>query len=129
MSYRVLLQNKAEFESKICGMHANIAQAVREHNRQEDRDPHFFDVLVENIVNMLHKNVDKKLSVGIMFSSPFANYYSEADFDNNDVIVNLLIDNIDIDSKMMTFIRKSGSVDSSENSPIWSALYRYDCTK
>jgi hypothetical protein len=129
MTYRLLLENKTDFESKICGMHANIAQAVRAHLRDTDRSSTFFEPLVERIRDVLHRKVDPNLSVGVMFSSPFANYHSDANFTDNDVIINLLVDEINIDSKMMTFIRKKKNLDSSDSSPIWAVLYRFDCTQ
>jgi len=64
-------------------------------------------------------------NVGVVFGSAGKDYVSHSQLDE-DVVVYLLSDTIDIDSKMMTFIKDTLS--GTDKNKVYDLLYKYDAT-
>jgi hypothetical protein len=123
MSYQKLLKDE-NYIFKVSGMHINNAHTVRNNKPKESE-------MTKEYSNM-KKNIEKlfpKLSIGVIFSGAMKDFCKECNMDE-DIIAVFISDITDIDSKLMTFIRKDRKhVDFSEDSEIWKKLYRVDLTQ
>jgi len=126
-SHLIAIQSK-QFEHKICGMNTNVAHALRTINLNVSSSS--FDAMIEKLENRIHTIYPKVTNIGISFGNLGNTFYSKNfDTTNNEIIICFILDTIDIDSKMATFVRKhSEQVSSGETSKIWSLLYKFDCS-
>ena len=91
------------FSRHICGMHGGTAQAVRAAHTA--RDEGALARIAGAVVDVLH-GVDPALKVGVVVCGAIATHLrsGETDAAVADVVIALLSDPTDIDSKQMTFI-------------------------
>eukprot|EP01080_Neovahlkampfia_damariscottae_P000456 gene456-6867_t len=122
ISYQQLMKNE-QYIFKVSGMHKNNAHIVRDAIKSKQTIPDEFKKIKTNIETLI-----PNFSVGVVFCSVMKDFIVDTNLDE-DVITVFLTDVTDIDSKLMTFIRKDKKeVDYSDNSPIWTSLYRVDLT-
>jgi hypothetical protein len=121
MSCKVLLDS-VEYGHKVCGMHKNVAIEVRKLIKAKDQDA------LKHVGNKLKQRIRDAVvgdfSIGIVFGFAFSDFLKDSKLDE-DVIVVMISDPTDIDSKMMTFIRNG----MNPKDKIFEALYKYDATQ
>eukprot|EP01027_Heterolobosea_sp_BB2_P005120 GEZU01007869.1.p1 GENE.GEZU01007869.1~~GEZU01007869.1.p1 ORF type:complete len:141 (-),score=38.48 GEZU01007869.1:270-692(-) len=139
MSYRKLIESQ-QYEHRICGMHQNLAVAIRDKiiraKSESDQAAGAAKAIKANFENRLAKRDNasngnsnendntnnNRLSFGLIVCSAIRDYQVLSN-GHEDVIIYLLSDVTDIDSKQMTFVRNGIDGES-----IFKSLYKYDAT-
>ncbi|KAL6075067.1 hypothetical protein QOT17_003825 [Balamuthia mandrillaris] len=122
MSYRQLL-DKPEYTHKVCGMHPNVAET--------QQGGEAFAQLLDNIQHALSSSSSSSSSspsVGLGVGGALSDWWKTKDLTNgaDDVIVYLVSDVTNIDSKWMTFVHSR--LPAKQKTEIEQTLYKLDAT-
>lgn len=120
---RASLFDLSGFSHKICGMHVNCAEFIR-NNRKEE-------INLQRFVEEVIKNVGSDVKVGVWIGPAIGNSWAQNESISNqpescDVIMAFLSDITNIDSKQVTFI--SDNLSSDVKTRIWDNFYKKDFT-
>jgi len=104
-------------DHKICGMYVDCAEYIRAH-RNDERE-------LSNMIDAVQNCVDPTISLGVFIGPVVGKQWAcrlSTDIKNLDVIICLLSDITNIDSKQVTFI--SNRLPAEEKDKLWDALYK-----
>ncbi|EFC49478.1 predicted protein [Naegleria gruberi] len=123
-----------QFAHKICGMNQRMINVFRASRDDPTKLEQNFLLMIANIkrkiLGGLKLEASESISVGFTFGNVAQVLTSHnLNIQENDIVVCFLLDTLDIDSKMVTAIRKSSKVvDASDKSAVWNLLYKFDAT-
>lgn len=109
-------------QHKICGMHINLARQVRQCSQDQAQG------ISQNFRSAV-RTIDPTLTVAVLIGGPIKANFLELDgkqLGQQDVIIFLLSDVTDIDSKEITFIK--GKLDSRIIDKLYKTLYKLDAS-
>eukprot|EP00300_Choanocystis_sp_HF-7_P040641 c7137_g1_i1.p1 GENE.c7137_g1_i1~~c7137_g1_i1.p1 ORF type:complete len:128 (-),score=18.96 c7137_g1_i1:30-413(-) len=115
-----------QFEVRICGMSAPLAQELRNRLRETRDNPAQLQSWAESVYQSL-KNIVGPLRLVATFGSPVRDTFilpeHSSPVQECDVLVSLMTDPTDIDSKQATCI--SGRVPLQDKERIFNSLYKF----
>eukprot|EP01111_Echinosteliopsis_oligospora_P011395 TRINITY_DN3755_c0_g1_i1.p1 TRINITY_DN3755_c0_g1~~TRINITY_DN3755_c0_g1_i1.p1 ORF type:complete len:132 (-),score=22.40 TRINITY_DN3755_c0_g1_i1:4-399(-) len=126
------LMKDVKYEHKICGMYKDLAITVRTEFQQHQRNNAYISDAMDRCATNLKKRVaDSSLqqyTVAVMMGGPIRTFHENLDSNlstiEHDIIIYLLSDPTDIDSKQITFIHTN--IDPETRNKIFNALYKYN---
>jgi len=124
MNYRSFLENK-QYQHKVCGMVPVLAEAVQQARKQKT-ETSVYPQLAASIRRRL-QTVSPTLTCGVMIGGAGADsWWSDVDLlSDTPVVVYLLSDITNIDSKFITFVK----IGHPQAARIFERLYKHDATK
>ncbi|KAH3761452.1 hypothetical protein Pelo_6679 [Pelomyxa schiedti] len=119
------LMSDASLDHKVCGMHRNLAIAVRDAGPTgTTRLQEIEQALINRLRDVVHHPLVVSVSIGTLFRDWHG---SKTDSSHPlDVHIQLISDPLNVESKMMTFVRRGLPGPVSES--VYSCLYKYDPT-
>jgi len=114
-----------DFQFKVCGMEVSLAQELRKTLKKDDDSiASWAGEIQAKFLDTIHSNVSNDLSVGIALGGSMRSKFVQVDTDGDDVIIFLLTDPTDIDSKQITFIRNT--LTREQETAILNATYKFN---
>eukprot|EP01097_Dermamoeba_algensis_P005559 TRINITY_DN352_c0_g1_i2.p1 TRINITY_DN352_c0_g1~~TRINITY_DN352_c0_g1_i2.p1 ORF type:complete len:123 (-),score=22.67 TRINITY_DN352_c0_g1_i2:186-554(-) len=117
MSLQKLLVQQ-NYDHKICGMPKSLATFTRKHFIQEKSTEHLLLLKEKTISHLKTRLPSENFSVGLVAGGAVHDCLKESDL-NEEIIIFLLSDITDVDSKMVTFVKHG------VNTKIFEALYKF----